>query len=310
MSHPGTALWRSLIFSGRLPWRYRAWIQRNFGWYIRAKTLEVLRRVHATKPVTSNSHAAVAVHSVVGSQQLDMYLIAIKSLLRFFSDVAVVVHDDGTLSSSECRELQEHVRGLRIISRETADKCLDSMLAIFPNSRLLRSATVNALQLFDFYLLSSTERLISLDADVIFLRPPEQVIQWITRAESNTLYQYEPGGTFLLGRHLRKMEIARGDLNAGLVCTRASVLDLVIVERFLKAIELKVKWEDPQAFLDICVAFSGLPAVRLPADEYVVYASQAHRLVRCARMVHFVRAFRYSQMLYANLALKTVKSLM
>ena len=54
---------------------------------------------------------------------LPLYLVAIKSFLRFYQDVGVVVHSDGTLDAASEAIISRHVPGCRIVPVSLADRC-------------------------------------------------------------------------------------------------------------------------------------------------------------------------------------------
>ena len=91
-----------------------------------------------------------------------MYLAAIKSLLRFEPNVAVVAHDgDGDITDDDARILTEHIPGIRVIDRKSADAQMEGLLARHPVCTDYRSRVVNALELLDHLLLSRTNAVIT-----------------------------------------------------------------------------------------------------------------------------------------------------
>ena len=150
---------------------------------LRYRNRALLRAMHqkvlATPPLACNPEAPVEVHTLTAHHHLTMYLTAVKSLLRYHADVAVVVHDDGSLDGQDQAHLREHVPGVRIIERPAADAQMERLLAPFPRSRDLRARVVNALELFDNILLARTERLVNMNSDVLFLDDPRELVAWL-----------------------------------------------------------------------------------------------------------------------------------
>jgi hypothetical protein len=155
----------------------------------------LLRAMHARVLTTAhsrcNAEATVEVHTLTAHHHLRMYLTAIKSLLRFYDDVAVVVHDDGSLNAEDAVTLRDHVRGIRIIKRASADAEMQSRQAACPASRRLRDKVVNALEVFDNILLARTERLVNLNSDVLFLSEPTELVEWIAKDDRSIAGVYE-----------------------------------------------------------------------------------------------------------------------
>jgi len=100
---------------------------------LRYRNKNVLTRMYetvlSTPALRCNPSASVEVHTLTAHHHLTMYLTAIKSLLRYYDDVAVVVHDDGSLDASDGARLRDHVNGIRLIGRATADAEMAVLLA-------------------------------------------------------------------------------------------------------------------------------------------------------------------------------------
>src|SRR3569833_2664748 len=78
--------------------------------------------VDSTAPLKCNADAHTEVHTLTCHDHVFMYITAIKSLLRFVSDLAVVVHDDGTLTEQDVSKLEHHIVGIKVIRRVEADE--------------------------------------------------------------------------------------------------------------------------------------------------------------------------------------------
>jgi hypothetical protein len=197
----------------------------------------LLRTMHegilSTPPIRCNPAAKVEVHTVTAHHHLTMYLTALKSLLRYYSDLAVVVHDDGTLERDSLQQLKQHVDGIKIITRCESDARMQSVLAGFPYARALRGRVVNSIELFDNILLAETDRVINMNSDVLFLRDPVELVAWIAREESSCLGVYEerPAGQerFLLDRACPLPP----HVTTALTCFHRDVYDLSFVENVL-----------------------------------------------------------------------------
>lgn len=122
-----------------------------------------------------------------------MYLTAIKSFLRFFDgrQVAVVVHDDGSLTKRDKELLAQHVTGMRLIEKRQADEQIASYLHGFPLCREYRDKFVNIIQLFDFFLLSGSRKIILMDSDTLFFQKPFKIIDWIESTLRENLVAFE-----------------------------------------------------------------------------------------------------------------------
>src|SRR5674476_403875 len=83
-------------------------------------------------------HGRPEVHSLVCHRHMYNYILAIKSFLRFYNDVTVIVHDDGSLTKKDKRTIRKHISNIHIIDRDYADVKLNKILDQYPNCRRYR----------------------------------------------------------------------------------------------------------------------------------------------------------------------------
>jgi len=76
---------------------------------------QALQEVLLTPPASCKPSAQVETHTAMHHKHTLMFILGMKSFLRFYSNVAVVAHDDGTLTQQDKQLLQEHIQGIRII---------------------------------------------------------------------------------------------------------------------------------------------------------------------------------------------------
>jgi hypothetical protein len=269
----------------------------------------VFSRIRHTPAISVDPSAAVEVHSLVCHRDLDLYLLAIKSLLRFEARLAVVVHDDGTLTEADRAMIERHLSGVEVIGRVAADAAVGETLRHWPECRRFRATRATAPQLFDFSLLARRKRLISLDSDIVFARVPSELLAWISAPRRDVLYNQEPGGT-QIGRTMRRLGIpCHGDLNSGFFAYHRDMINLAVVESHLSRLEGEPKSGYSQGYLDACLHWSPYLAVPLPPERYAVYTGQRREAVGEAVMVHFISYLRYAQFHYPRLAMQVIRSL-
>ena len=189
--------------------------------------------VASTPPRRCNPAAQAAVHSVTSHHHLRMYLTAIKSLLRYCDDVAVVVHDDGTLDDQDASLVAEHLPDATLIERKTADQRMEGVLARYPHCRYLRRRVVNSLELFDNMLLAPAARVVNMNSDVLFLREPAELIAWLMGSEPSIVgvFEAEPAGqAAFLGRRGSRFP---PHVTTALTCFYPDTCDLDFVEDVL-----------------------------------------------------------------------------
>ena len=190
-------------------------------------------------------HGRPEVHSLVCHRHMYNYILAIKSFLRFYNDVTVIVHDDGSLTKKDKRTIKKHVENINIIDRDYADEKIDKIFYHYPNCRRYRDAFVNALQLFDYMLLCESEKIVSLDSDILFFKKPDTLIDWV-RDGTEIIYfwEQEPRGTreFLAKVNLDDCFIG---VNIGLLCFYKETMNLDLIEQLLSKTE-KFDWQTGQ----------------------------------------------------------------
>src|SRR5436305_5219217 len=90
----------------RMLYRLRQALHRG---YFRLRT----RGIDATPPLACDPAAPCELHTMLGARDRMLYLPAVKSFLRFYPKVAVVVHSDGSLGAGDGDLLRRHVPGVR-----------------------------------------------------------------------------------------------------------------------------------------------------------------------------------------------------
>jgi len=163
-------------------------------WRLRANPRRFYRNfkpVNSTKPLRCNPASQTELHTLTCHDHVFMYITAIKSLLRFVSDLAVVVHDDGSLTPKDIITIERHIIGIKVIRRSEADKIVGKLLAPYPKTASYRSAVINSLELTDHALLAGRDRVIITNSDTLFLRRPDEIMQWIDAGDGKVLCVYE-----------------------------------------------------------------------------------------------------------------------
>lgn len=191
---------------------------------------EILR----TPALPCNPQSQTAIHTVTARHHLYMYLTAIKSLLRFRPDVAVVVHDDGSLGAEGQALVERHIPGATFILRSDADRQMNELLSRYPHCRRLRERVINSFELFDNLLLGSTQRIVNLNSDVLFLEKPKELLAWLesdTDVSTVGVFEAEPAGqAAFLKRHCSSFSPT---VTTALCCMHRGICDLDFVESVL-----------------------------------------------------------------------------
>jgi hypothetical protein len=153
--------------------RWRYWRQRRAA----ARAASVVLR---TPPISVATDADIEVHMLLCHRHVSMGLQGLKSFFRFTpATIALVVHDDGTLDASDRSVLQRHLPGIRFIDVPEAAATIDGELARLglERCREFRRTFVLARKVFDFQFYSAGRGMLHLDADVIFLERPTELLK-------------------------------------------------------------------------------------------------------------------------------------
>lgn len=311
---PGTPLWKAVLLEHRLPLRYQRQVGIHFGKVNRFLiTKLIFKKIRKTKSFTTNPNAGVEIHSLLCHRDLDIYLIAIKSFLRFYSDIAVIVHNDGTLTDEDRQLLREHIGGIRIIEKEEVDISLNKILAGKPNCKLRKQATVVTAQVFDYSTLSNTEKLISLDSDIIFIKEPTEIINWIKTDDTREILFNSEEKIGYTDAAREKGIYLKGHINIGFVCYFKNSVNFDLIEDSAGKIRntpLFYKRNVNQVLFDSCISQSDVYKYQpLDGKEYIVYFGQTKKDLENAKMVHFVAFLRYAQMHYIRYVNQIIKEL-
>jgi hypothetical protein len=214
----------------------KSWLNhKNITHKYEAKLYAAFKPILQTRPFKCNPYAKTEIHTITGHYHLFMYIAALKSFLRFYDDVAIVVHDaDGTLSGDDKNILQHHIRGVVIIDKKIADKQIKDILHYFPKCRKYRSRILNSLELLDNGLLADTEKIITMNSDVLFLKKPEELIQWIVDGNNEIIFVHED-------TPCRQKEFLKEigcdfppHVTLALICFYKEIINLPLIESILK----------------------------------------------------------------------------
>lgn len=185
-----------------------------------------------------SSDGPAEIHSLVSHRHLEVFLLAIRSFLRFYDRVRVVVHDDGTMDEHDVRLLEDCIRNVRVVRRKEADPIVEESLRSHPSCLHFRRKQILTAQVFDFPRFAEARKIVALDSDILVLRHPAEVVGWIEGETGEILYAYEENPR---SPRIRKKNITLDPatpfriaphLCGGFVCTYAEIFDLDLIERY------------------------------------------------------------------------------
>lgn len=206
--------------------------------------------VLSTRPyITGLDAPHFELHMLLGHRHVGMCLWAVKSFLHFTGKrYQIVLHEDGSLTEEDIATLEKHLINVTIIKKNHADEAIKKLVGDLPNTSAFRfsyAETTNhrgsynlyimSLILFDMNMLSKASKRIILDADVLFFKRPDQLIDWIENSDdTRCLYSVEAFSPYKNEKH----ELCFGPrtppaFNSGLLCLHESVFDLAYLETWI-----------------------------------------------------------------------------
>ena len=286
------------------------------------------RGLDDTPTVRARENAPCEAHTMLGRHDVTMYLLAVKSLLSFEPELAVVVHSDGSLTAHDEARIAANVSGVQFVRYELAEQRAKTELtgSLLAKWRLHDAAYR---RLIDVELWRSRDRVIILDSDVLTIRRPDEVLAWIKGGSKPFLLgQPTPGAEredLSATAHVQKRflhlvpDLSRATGNsprflqgttAGF-CGYAHELSLPRIEEALRAsLELGLpmeQWGGDQCLIVYLLSAAG--AERLPQDRYLNFEPSLKSQMDRAVMVHFYGTHRFHAGTYPRLAADTVRRL-
>jgi hypothetical protein len=290
------------------------------------------RGIYRTPPLPCDPTADCSIHTMLSHSDLLMYLLAIKSFLRFRPLARVVVHSDGSLTRGDEAVLHAHVPNIRIVSSPEADTRAQQELNPFLLDWRRRDASWR--RVIDTELWCETPRRMIIDADILTIRQPSAVLEWMAGAGGGRPLLFgapagPPSGPIAAGvgrRHMqtifreqlatvaalanRPAEFFQGATSGYYGCERE--LSLSAIETVLRAgLEAGVpmhEWGGEQCL--VVYLLSTAQPIRLDPRQYVNFAPEVKERLPEVAVAHFFGTFRYHGGIYPRLAAAVVRDLL
>ena len=188
------------------------------------------RRVLNTAPMLTDTEGETEVRLMC---YFFDYLCAIWSLKSFYRAAGVryplSIQIQGNAPARVRRTLQRHFPNARIVLQHEADSRVNPLLAAKGWLRLLEARRQNQYlqKLTDNVLLSGFQNIILLDSDVLFFRPPTELLEFTGRH----IFQQDQASNYLV-EHAAGVTVA-ARLNAGLMKFQPAHISLARCEEYL-----------------------------------------------------------------------------
>ncbi len=282
-----------MIRPGRLWWLFRRdWAR---GWSATWHDYQVCDRMAGWKnPNAKHPLQPVAVHVFTGREQFRLARWMLASWFAWTGrNWEVVLHDDGTLDRSETACYLQAFTKSRLVERAEADDRMATALAPFPLCRQYRVRHPLARKIFDVPVFAEQERIILLDADVLFFSKPAEMLRWVDEGSEGCWFNQDVQEASLVDPKEAEAEWKIKlwpKVNSGICLIYRNAIDLAFCEECLAHTPMLQDnlWRVEQTLFALCASRYGRGGL-LPA-EYEVSLAWNARPGAAAR--HYVGAVR------------------
>lgn len=200
---------------------------------------------------------------------------ALKSFYHFSgANYPLYIHDGG-LTLGQVEQLQKHFPDAIFVPADIADEHIGRELQQggFARALAYRQRNVSTRKLFDFYVFSAADYVISIDSDILFFRCPEKLLVPSSGIPRNL---YNKDIEYWYSLSLDEMESSFGIrppplINSGLNVVRRESIDIASIDRWLAHPKLfEDTWVAEQTLHALCSTVYG---VELLPDTYCVSTS-------------------------------------
>ncbi|PID81391.1 hypothetical protein CSB20_03205 [bacterium DOLZORAL124_64_63] len=294
--------------------------------FMQRRSNHLFRGILQTPPMPCNPDGRTILYCALNQPNVRAYILAAKSFLRFYSDVALVVQGDGSLLPEAVQEIQEHLPGIVVYDKEdmfagiaaSADEELRALLPSREDYARLTPVRILYLKFMNVVrrLLQGGRRVVVIDSDLVFLRRPDEIIQWIEEPYRHDFYG---DGYNAEADRYRKLfsfdSLDVANFSSGTIGVGGEVSDEEL-KGILRRVhendpELFAKWEVEQAFWAIVMSRRPDPMnLDRLRDVYVGSGWRSYRDLRDnAVIAHFAGAVRFKNFRYQRLAREIIADL-
>jgi hypothetical protein len=220
-----------------VPWiRFQELRREGFVAALRRHKLQV--PILQTLPVRTAASGPVEVRVLTWRRDWINVIWAVKTYYHFAGvDYPLVIHDGGLLGG-QVEALRGHFPDARFIAIAEADARFPAELRRrgLPRSAEYRAKNITTRKLFDFFLDSAADYVISIDSDIVFFRRPDLLI---VPPGGLSVNRYNEDCGFWYSMSVEELKAAFGiapppGVNSGLSVIRRKSIDFPTIERLLE----------------------------------------------------------------------------
>lgn len=256
--------------------QYQPWIEfqeiNHEGWVQAGRRYCIQRLILKTNPIRTAKSGSIEIRVLTWRRDWLNSIWALKSFYHFAEvDYPLFIHDGG-LKPIQIQKLMYHFPDATLISSSEADNYISTELQQRNLNRCLayRKENIATRKLFDFYLMSKADSLISIDSDIVFFKKPHELIDKCDIFAKN---KYNKDMQYFYSMELDELESAFKIrplplINSGLSLVRRESINFEKMEKWLENPKLySNKWVTEQTIHALCSTIYG---VDLLPDTYCV----------------------------------------
>jgi hypothetical protein len=232
----------------------------------------IQRKILKTPPIRTDFSGPAEIRVLTWRRDCLNLLWALKSFYHFAGvKYPLYIHDGGLLPSN-LAILRHHFPDATIVAREEADSRVTEILQTRNLERCIsyRRRNVATRKLFDFFLLSNADYVISIDSDIVFFKRPAELCKPPAEFTKNYYNKDESYWYSLTAAELSSSFgiVPPGLINSGLFVVRRESIDCDAIEEWLANPKLFADtWVGEQTLHALCSSVYG---VELLPDSYRV----------------------------------------
>lgn len=281
-----------------LPQSIKAMLRYTYNGGIRsAQGFLLSQRINLAFPAlnAASSSSPTEVHILTGSERVTMALWMMASWIKTTDlPTRFVIHDDGTLRPSDICAFRDLLPDCKVLLSAETTPYAAQALKDYPLCLRCRNLHPLGRKLFDFYLLGTSDRIVSLDTDLLFFRRPERLIRWLSEPAPGCLFMEDIAEANLLSSSecLRIFGVPLiNRVNTGIIAVPKEAVSLSLLEKCLAETDLLQQnhWLIEQTLYAVLASVFGRS--ELLSSEYVLTLEPECNDKALAR--HYVGAVRH-----------------
>ncbi|MGO9449524.1 MAG: hypothetical protein ACLQDV_00545 [Candidatus Binataceae bacterium] len=259
----------------------------------------IQRQILNTPPVRTARTGSVEVRALTWRRDCVDLIWALKSFYLFSRvDYPLYIHDGG-LARGQGEFLSKHFPDATVVLANDAEREVTAELLRRGLNRCLeyRGLNVTTRKLFDFFLLSKADYIVSIDSDIVFFRRPELLC---VPPEGHRENRYNKDEGYWYSMKLDELEASFGIrpieyINSGLSVVLRQSIDFDAIERWLQHPKLFAdRWVTEQTLHALCSAVNG-EAMLLPESYKVSVKPGLTPDIVCKHYPGFFRPLHYEE---------------